>query len=178
MWDLSLSKCLATIQAHNGLVNGVSCDNVSGETFVTVGHDSQLKHWRCPVIVEGDISEPVHSIPLNGVALSVSHVVNSTDYVTCGEGIHVWKQLRDSPVRIYNLGVDSVCTVKCNPIEPEVIVGCSSDRTIVLLDTRQKCPLKKVTMKLRPNSVSWNPMEAFTFVCANEDYKYVEHEYC
>lgn len=51
---------------------------------------------------------------------------------------------RDSPVRIYNLGVDSIYTVKCNPIEPEVIVGCGSDRSIALLDTRQKCPLKKV----------------------------------
>ncbi|VDO21441.1 unnamed protein product [Brugia timori] len=68
------------------------------------------------------------------------------------------------------MGVDSVYTVKCNPVEPEIIVGCGSDRTIVLLDTRQKCPLKKVTMKLRPNAISWNPMEAFTFTAANEDY--------
>lgn len=28
-------------------------------------------------------------------------------------------------------------------------------------------------MKLRPNAVSWNPMEPFTFTCANEDYKCV-----
>ncbi|VIO93644.1 Sof1-like domain containing protein [Brugia malayi] len=170
IWNLPLHKCLATIQAHSGPVNGISCDNLSGETVITVGHDSQLKHWRCPDPVEGDLSEPIHSIPLNGVAHSVSHVVNSTDYVTCGEGIHVWNKLRDSPIRIYNLGVDSVYTVKCNPVEPEIIVGCGSDRTIVLLDTRQKCPLKKVTMKLRPNAISWNPMEAFTFTAANEDY--------
>lgn len=69
-------------------------DGVSGETFVTVGHDSQVKRWRCPDPVEGDFSEPVHSIPLNGVAYSVSHISNSTDFVTCGEGIHVWKQMR------------------------------------------------------------------------------------
>ncbi|VDK28924.1 unnamed protein product [Anisakis simplex] len=25
-------------------------------------------------------------------------------------------------------------------------------------------------MKLRPNAISWNPMEAFSFTCANEDY--------
>ncbi|KAL3993919.1 Sof1-like domain family protein [Acanthocheilonema viteae] len=170
IWNLPLRKCLATIQAHSGPVNGISCDNLSGETFVTVGHDSQLKHWRCSDPVEGDLSEPVHSIPLNGVAHAVSHIVNSTDYVTCGESIHVWNNLRDSPVRIYNLGVDSIYTVKCNPVETEIIVGCGSDRTIILLDTRQKCPLKKVTMKLRPNAVSWNPMEAFTFTAANEDY--------
>ncbi|VDM95754.1 unnamed protein product [Thelazia callipaeda] len=170
IWNLPHHKCLSVIQAHSGPVNGISCDNVSGNTFVTVGHDSQLKHWLCPDPVEGDLSEPVHSIPLNGVAHSVSHVVNSTDYVTCGEGIYVWKKLRESPVRVYNLGVDSVYTVKCNPVERDIIVCCASNRTIALLDVRQKCPLKKVTMKLRPNAVSWNPMEAFTFTCANEDY--------
>ncbi|MCP9260696.1 DDB1- and CUL4-associated factor 13 [Dirofilaria immitis] len=147
IWNLPLHKCLATIQAHSGPINGISCDNLLGETFVTVGHDSQLKHWRCPDPVEGDLSEPMHSIPLMVLLM------------------------RDSPIRIYNLGVDSVYTVKCNPVEPDIIVGCGSDRTIALLDTRQKCPLKKlVTMKLRPNAVSWNPMEAFTFTAANEDY--------
>lgn len=170
LWNLSLRKCLTWIQAHSGPVNGISVDGVSGETFVTVGLDSQLKRWRCPDPAEGDLSEPVHSVPLNGVAHAVSHIAKSTDFVTCGEGIQVWKQMRDSPARTYNLGVDSVYAVRCNPVEPTVVVGCGSDRTVVLLDTRQACPLKKVTMKLRPNAVSWNPMEAFTFTCANEDY--------
>ncbi|VDK26164.1 unnamed protein product [Anisakis simplex] len=134
--------------------------------------DSQLKHWRCPIgEVAGDLSEPVHSTPLNGVAHAVSHTSKSLDFVTCGEDVRVWKQFRDSPVRIYNLGVDTIHTIKCNPIEPDLMIGCSSDRSIFLLDTRQKCPLKKVTMKLRPNAISWNPMEAFSFTCANEDYK-------
>lgn len=170
IWNLPTSKCLTTIQAHNGPVNGISVDNVEGTTFVTVGHDSQMKQWQCPDPIEGDLSEPVHSIPLNGVAHAVSHKTKSTDFVTCGENVQVWKLFRDSPVRIYKLGVDTVHTIKCNPIETDVIVGCSSDRSIFLLDTRQKCPLKKVTMKLRPNAVSWNPMEAFSFTCANEDY--------
>jgi len=54
-----------------------------------------------------------------------------------------------------------------------VIAACSSDRTIFLLDSRQKVPLTKVVLKLRSNSISWNPLEPFTFVCANEDYKLV-----
>uniref|UniRef100_A0A915ADP9 DDB1- and CUL4-associated factor 13 n=1 Tax=Parascaris univalens TaxID=6257 RepID=A0A915ADP9_PARUN len=170
IWNLPLRKCLAVIQAHNGPVNGVSVDTITGETFVSVGLDSQLKHWRCPDPVEGDLSEPIHSTPLNGVAHAVSHNIKSSDFVTCGEDVRVWKQFRDSPVRIYNLGVDTVHTIKCNPIETDVMVGCSSDRSIFLLDTREKFPLKKVTMKLRPNAISWNPMEAFSFTCANEDY--------
>lgn len=31
-------------------------------------------------------------------------------------------------------------------------------------------PLRKVVMKLRSNAVAWNPMEAFNFTVANEDY--------
>lgn len=27
-------------------------------------------------------------------------------------------------------------------------------------------------MKLRPTALSWNPIEAFTFVAASDDYKY------
>ena len=28
-------------------------------------------------------------------------------------------------------------------------------------------------MKLRSNTLCWNPMEAYYFTCSNEDYKYV-----
>uniref|UniRef100_A0A914R1E3 Transposase n=1 Tax=Panagrolaimus davidi TaxID=227884 RepID=A0A914R1E3_9BILA len=38
-------KCLGTIQAHNGPVNGISVDGSVGEIFTTIGQDSQLKHW-------------------------------------------------------------------------------------------------------------------------------------
>ena len=27
-------------------------------------------------------------------------------------------------------------------------------------------------MKLRPNAIAWNPMEAYSFAVANNDYKY------
>lgn len=170
LWNLPQRQCLTLIQAHNGPVNGISVDNMTGESFVSVGHDSQLKHWRCPEAISGDLSEPFHSVPLSGVAHAVSHSIKSENFVICGEDVQVWRQTRDSPMRVYNLGVDTVHTIKYNPIETDVMVGCSSDRSIFLLDTRQKSPLKKVTMKLRPNAVSWNPMEAFSFTCASEDY--------
>lgn len=31
----------------------------------------------------------------------------------------------------------------------------------------------QVILKLRSNTLAWNPMEAFVFTVANEDYKYV-----
>lgn len=170
LWNIPLKKCLATIQAHNGPVNGISVDNVDGDMFVSVGQDSQLKHWRCPDVIENNIIEPFYSVALTDVAHGVSHSINSKTFAICGENVQVWKPSRDAPVRIYNLGNDTVHAVKFNPVETDVLVGCCSDRSLFLLDLRQKSPLKKVVMKLRPNSVSWNPMEAVTFTCANDDY--------
>lgn len=34
-------------------------------------------------------------------------------------------------------------------------------------------PMRKVIMKLKTNQLAWNPMEAYVFTAANEDYKYL-----
>ena len=97
--------------------------------------------------------------------------MNSTDFVTCGEGINVWKVMRDSPVQTYNLGVNTIHSVKCNPIENSIMAGCSSDRSIFVLDNRQKAPLTKVVLSMRSNTIAWHPLESYTFTAANDDYK-------
>lgn len=40
----------------------------------------------------------------------------------------------------------------------------------MLYDMRQATPLKKVILDMRTNTIGWNPMEAFIFTAANEDY--------
>jgi WD repeat and SOF domain-containing protein 1 len=170
IWRLSNKKCLGTIQAHNGPVNGISVDGSIGEIFTTIGQDSQLKHWNLPEEFDGDLSEPTHSIPLQFVPHSISHLYNSTDFVIAGEGISVWKLYRDSPVRTYDVGPNTVHSIRCSPVEASVMAGCASDRSIFLLDTRQKAPLTKMVMSLRTNNISWNPIEAFTFTAASDDY--------
>jgi len=67
---------------------------MDGECYVTVGSDCQMKIWKLPAIVDEydeSLSQPAHSIPLDGVPHSVSHVANSSDFVTCGDGISVWR---------------------------------------------------------------------------------------
>uniref|UniRef100_A0A1I7WBK0 WD_REPEATS_REGION domain-containing protein n=1 Tax=Heterorhabditis bacteriophora TaxID=37862 RepID=A0A1I7WBK0_HETBA len=173
IWQLANRHCLSTIQSHHGPINGLSVDVNAGDAFVTTGQDCQLKYWKLPNINNGDPTEPAHSISLNGVAYTVSHLAKSSDFVTCGDDVSVWKINRDSPIRTYNLGPNTIHTIRANPIEEAVMVGAMSDRSIFILDTRQKTPLKKVfkvTMKLRPNAISWNPIEAFTFAVASDDY--------
>jgi WD repeat and SOF domain-containing protein 1 len=95
---------------------------------------------------------------------------NSTDFVMAGEGISVWKLYCDSLVRTYDVGPDTVHSIRCRPVDAYVMAGCASDRSIFLLDTRQKAPLTKMVMSLRTNNISWYPIEAFTFIAASDDY--------
>lgn len=41
----------------------------------------------------------------------------------------------------------------------------------MLYDIRGGSPIRKLVLSLRSNALSWNPMEPFVFVVANEDYK-------
>ena len=50
--------------------------------------------------------------------------------------------------------------------------ACGSDRSIILYDMREASPVRKVVLKMRSNTLCWNPMEAFVFTAANEDFKY------
>lgn len=52
-----------------------------------------------------------------------------------------------------------------------ILAACGSDRSIILYDIRGQSPIRKVVLKMRSNSLCWNPMEAFVFTVANEDYK-------
>ena len=51
------------------------------------------------------------------------------------------------------------------------LATCGSDRSVILYDIRESSPIRKVVLKMRSNSLCWNPMEAFVFTVANEDFK-------
>ena len=55
-------------------------------------------------------------------------------------------------------------------MEPHILGACASDRSIILYDIRLATPMRKVIMEMNTNAIAWNPMEAPTFIAANEDY--------
>jgi len=65
---------------------------------------------------------------------------------------------------------DTSGCVRFNPVEKHVIATCCDDRAIVLYDVRAGTPIHKTVMAMRCNQISWNPIEAFNFVAANEDH--------
>ena len=76
----------------------------------------------------------------------------------------------DNLFRTFQWGVDSVHTIKYNQVESNLLAAAASDNSIILYDTRDVGPVRKVVMTLRSNAIAWNPMEAMVFTTASEDY--------
>lgn len=163
VWNLPQRVCTRSINAHDGIVRGI-VPNPNGEHFITVGDDKNIKIWT----FEDD--EPVKTIISETILTGITHHQRDDFFATCGEQCQLWDETRNEPVKTYKWGVDGLHDVKFNPVHTNLLAACSGDRSIILYDTREVGPLRKVIMSLRSNRLSWNPMEAFTFTCANEDY--------
>ncbi|EZA57285.1 hypothetical protein DMN91_003262 [Ooceraea biroi] len=165
VWSLAHGTCTRTILAHDGIVRGVVYVP-DGERFITIGDDKTIKTWTASASEE----EPLNTIICKTVLTGITHHRYDPLFVTCGEGCHMWDETRNEPVRTFKWGVDSVHDVRFNPVQKNLLASCASDRSIILYDTRDTGPMKRIVMKLRSNKLCWNPMEAVTFTCANEDY--------
>lgn len=169
VWNLAERTCVRTLQAHRGMVRGIAFLG-DGHRFITVGDDKNIKTWRTESPAWGEPDEPVNTIITRGVLTGIAHHLQEPLFATCGESVHLWEHQRSEPLRTLNWGVDTVYAVRFNPIQTSVMASASSDRSIVLYDTRESQPLRRVVLEMRSNAVCWNPMEAFLFTCANEDY--------
>ncbi|GAB5584164.1 DDB1- and CUL4-associated factor 13 [Prionailurus iriomotensis] len=183
IWNLTKRKCIRTIQAHEGFVRGI-CTRFCGTSFFTVGDDKTVKQWKMDGPGYGEEEEPLHTIlgknPLGSeetVYTGIDHHWKEAVFATCGQQVDIWDEQRTSPICSMTWGFDSISSVKFNPIETFLLGSCASDRNIVLYDMRQATPLKKVILDMRTNTICWNPMEAFIFTAANEDYKEIKTEF-
>ncbi|XP_055331739.1 DDB1- and CUL4-associated factor 13-like [Paramacrobiotus metropolitanus] len=164
VWNLADRRCLRSVQAHRGIVRGL-CFSSDGKFVFSVGDDQNIKQWDLV-----DLAEPVGTLMSKTNLLSIDHHYSDSKYATCGEAVEIWDEARSHPIRSYSWGADSVHAAKFNCIETNIIASCSADRSIVLHDIRQANPLRKVTLAMKTNTLCWNPMEAYIFTAANEDY--------
>ncbi|ELK32848.1 DDB1- and CUL4-associated factor 13 [Myotis davidii] len=174
IWNLTKRNCIRTIQAHEGFVRGI-CTRFCGSSFFTVGDDKTVKQWKMDGPGFGEEEEPLHTILGKTVYTGIDHHWKEGIFATCGQQVDIWDEQKTSPICSMTWGFDSISSVKFNPIETFLLGSCASDRNIVLYDMRQATPLKKVILDMRTNTICWNPMEAFIFTAANEDYKEVYH---
>lgn len=177
IWNLPLQKCMRSMTAHSGFVRGMTFSS-SGSHIFSVGNDKTIKQWKVDdeiMIGLGEetrhrIDEPVHTILGETVYTGVDHSWGGDTYATCGEQLDIWEVGRSEPLRTLTWGTATQNALRFNPIETNLLAGSASDRGITLYDLRSPQPLRKVVLKLASNSIAWNPMEAFHFSVANEDY--------
>ncbi|XP_007901403.1 DDB1- and CUL4-associated factor 13 [Callorhinchus milii] len=169
LWNLTKRECFRTLQAHTGFVRGL-CTRFCGTSFFSVGDDKTIKQWKMESPAHGEEEEPIHTLLGKAIYTGIDHHWKEGLFATSGQQVDIWDEQRSSPIRSFTWGVDSISSVKFNPVETYLLASCASDRNIVLYDMRQATPLKKVVMSLRTNTICWNPMEAFIFTGANEDY--------
>ena len=135
---------------------------------MSVGDDKTIKTWS---VGEGQWSDvPTDTVISKHMVTCLSHASSGDTFATCGEATQLWTRGRHVPSRTFQWGVDTVHHVRFNPVEKHLLGAASSDRSIILYDTREVGPVRKVVMNLKTNCISWNPMEAMVFTAANEDY--------
>ncbi|GAU87510.1 hypothetical protein RvY_00342 [Ramazzottius varieornatus] len=164
LWSLTERKCLKAVQAHRGMVRSL-CFNVTGSHLFSVGDDQNINQWNID-----NFDEPVSTIPSKSSLFAIDHHYNEAKFATGGEAVEIWDEDRSHPIRSFSWGADSIQALKFNRVETNILASCAADRSIVLHDIRQAEPLRKVVLKMRSNALCWNPMEAFLFTVANEDY--------
>ncbi|XP_058810747.1 DDB1- and CUL4-associated factor 13 [Phymastichus coffea] len=170
VWNLPQRTCERSILAHDGNVRGIAY-SPDGEHFITIGDDKTIKTWKSEKPDDEDEEDlPIKTIISKTIVTGITHHRLAPMFATCGEVCEIWDEATSAPIKTYKWGVDSLHDIKFNPVQSNLLASCASDRSIILYDTRGVGPLRRVKMKLRSNKLSWNPMEAFIFTCANEDY--------
>lgn len=167
LWNLPRRECIKSFAAHSGFVRGLAVVP-SGAFFISIGDDKLIKHWS---LRENDTksSSLLQTIVGKTMFHGLDYHWKDSVYATCGDQVDIWQEDRSEPLHSFQWGVDTVHSVKFNPIETNLLASTASDRSVVLYDIRGATPLRKLLMKMRSNVVAWNPMEAFIFTAANED---------
>jgi WD repeat and SOF domain-containing protein 1 len=179
IWDLATRTQTKSLMAHDGYVRGIVFSSDENR-FISVGDDKSIKTWRLNSNgmntndnehEEYDEDAPINTILSKSVLTSISHHRRDPIFATCGEVCQLWEETRNEPLKSLQWGSDTMHHVQFNLVENNLLAACTSARNIILYDRREGKPLRKITMAMRPNYIAWNPMEAFTFTVANEDYK-------
>lgn len=179
-WNMSSRDEAVSFRAHFGMVTGLAVTPRRG--LLSCGDDKSIKLWS---LQTGDFGETddldVYRKSGNTTGLlktfsgehafqGLDHHFTDDTFVTGGAAIQLWNMSRTNYVSNLSWGADNVTRVKFNKTETNVLASCGSDNSIVLYDIRTNTPVQKVVTALRPNSLAWNPMEAYTFASGHDDH--------
>lgn len=174
-WDLITMNCKRSFVAHTGYVRSICYlpnRSISDKQFLSCGDDKSIKLWKSvkPDEVNAEVEEPITTRLARGTLTDMTHHQSDNIFATAGETCSIWEHTRNEPLNSFKWGVDTQHAIAFNPIETSMLATCASDRSVIFYDMRDAKPLRKIVMTLRANRLRWNPMIAFNFTVANEDY--------
>eukprot|EP00300_Choanocystis_sp_HF-7_P042860 c9533_g1_i2.p1 GENE.c9533_g1_i2~~c9533_g1_i2.p1 ORF type:complete len:374 (-),score=96.48 c9533_g1_i2:18-1139(-) len=188
MWDLARRKALWHVpKAHEGAINGIVFSRM-GDRIFTCGADKTVKLFVLNASSadqdeeDEDEDEVAKRLPTYLKSLkpdkswmaphsfsSIDHHWSLQQFATTGAKLSIWDMKRSTPIHSFAWGTEVIKTVRYNAVERDLLATAGSDNSIVLYDARLGTPTQKVVLKMRTNSIMWNPMEAINFIAANED---------
>ena len=163
-WLLTREKCLFNLKAHRKCIRGLSI-NYNGKFLLSCSDDSSLKLWK---ILENKEKPEKNYDSDFGFTSTMFNPVTSY-FLTTGTSIIIWDLERFIPVqKIFQKELTISCA-KFNPIEFNILLSSSSNRSLMLHDLRLHSPVTNFAMEMRTNDIVWSKANPWEFVIANED---------
>ncbi|UYV62045.1 DCAF13, partial [Cordylochernes scorpioides] len=175
VWNLAERNCVKTYSCTENRIEGLTTSHTApGQPYLySVGSDMTLRQWS---LDPTGPNKATNTVVWERTMVGVDHSWHEPLLATCGQAVDVWVPGHSQPSHTYKWGNDTQHCVRFNPIEPNILATTASDRSITLYDTRSKEGIRKIVMAMRSNELSWNPMEAYIFTVANEDYKLYSYD--
>eukprot|EP00761_Pharyngomonas_kirbyi_P009996 gb/GECH01010014.1/.p1 GENE.gb/GECH01010014.1/~~gb/GECH01010014.1/.p1 ORF type:complete len:453 (+),score=96.82 gb/GECH01010014.1/:1-1359(+) len=171
-WDIDSGHILWQVPgAHRGAINGLITGK-DGSAVFTSGVDGTVKRWHVnlDLVNGGGVQVPEQEYRDEGAFISIDHHASEPLFATGGDRLALWHELRQKPQNTFNWGHDTVHHVRFNRVEENILAFLSKDRSIVLFDLRAGNALRCVTMRSRPNALSWNPYITQNFTVGCDDF--------
>jgi len=168
VWDLTSREEIWQNVAHEGIVKGLSW--TKDQKIITCASDKSVKVFDPYNTSSG--TPPLATYLGNAAFTGVSHHRSLPNFATSSNVISIYDLSRSSAIPTQTLqwptSDNTINTLAWNQTETSIVASCATDRSIVLHDLRTSSPLSKTVLSMSSNAISWNPMEAFNFVVANE----------
>ena len=168
IWDLASREEVWNTRAHENVVKGLCW--TPDRKLVSCAVDKTVKVWD----PYSDTSRPVETYIGQAGFTSVSHHRHESCIAAASSTISIYDLGRKTSAPVQTLqwptSADTINAVSFNQIETSILASTALDRSVVLYDLRTSSPVSKAVLRLSSNAISWNPMEAFNFVVANEDH--------
>ena len=181
LWSLAQRRCEWSAKAHDGFVRSV-CSDDTGQRLFTCSTDMTVKMWD----VDQDKRRrdlDAASSPASASAVTPTstylhpHAVNCMDhhhaepmFAAASSVVSLYSPLRPDPIHSFSWGADSINCVSFSPVEHHLLLSASSDRCVLLYDTRQRTAAKKILLLMQTNAIALSPLDAFYFLTASEDH--------